>query len=84
MNIALCQINTIVGDFRYNADKVLSFYKSAVESDADLVVFPEMTITGYPPQDLLLENRFVIRNLEALEKISYKVKDTPMIVGYVR
>ena len=84
MNIALCQINTIVGDFWYNADKILSFYKSAIELDADLVVFPEMTITGYPPQDLLLENRFVIRNLEALEKISYKVKDTPMIVGYVR
>ena len=58
MNIALCQINPIVGDFEYNFSKIISTYREAVENGAELVVYPELAITGYPPQDLLFESTF--------------------------
>ena len=59
MKIALCQINTTVGDFGNNREKILSFYSNSVDANADIAVFPELAITGYPPQDLLLEKSFV-------------------------
>ena len=59
MKIALCQINPIVGAFEYNKKLILEYYNKAIDSKADLVVFPELAVTGYPPQDLLLENGFV-------------------------
>jgi len=84
MKIALCQINSIVGNFKYNSDKILSFYTQAVETGADLVVFPELCITGYPPMDLLLENSFIRQNLKAIEKVSSHIKKIPAIAGFVR
>ena len=83
MKIAICQINPTMGDFPGNRDKILSFYREAVKKGADLIVFPEMVITGYPPQDLLLERDFVQENVEILEDISNQVT-VPAILGYIR
>ena len=59
MKIALCQINPIVGSIDSNVDKILEFYNKAVINGSDIVVFPELAITGYPPQDLLLNEKFI-------------------------
>ncbi|MFQ6676217.1 MAG: NAD+ synthase, partial [Fidelibacterota bacterium] len=84
MIAALCQINPVVGDFRHNREKILSFYRQAVLKGADLVIFPELSVTGYPPQDLLLEPAFVRRNLETLETLAREITTIPAIVGFVR
>ena len=83
MKIALCQINPIVGSFRFNIDIIEKYYNDAINKGADLVVFPEMAITGYPPQDLLLQKDFVTKNYQELENLS-EICSVPMIVGYVR
>ena len=83
MKIALCQINPILGSFTYNQTLIEKNYHSALENGADLIVFPEMSITGYPPQDLLLQKDFIKKNEEVLHQIA-KMSTAPMIVGYVR
>ncbi|WP_456468816.1 NAD+ synthase [Archaeoglobus sp.] len=85
LRIALAQINPIVGDFRYNTKKILEYTEKAEENDVDVVCFPELVLTGYPPEDLLLKPQFVEDNIAALEKIVRKTKDfnSVSIVGYV-
>ncbi len=83
MKIALCQINTSVGAFNSNRDKILNYYSKAIKLNADIVVYPELTMTGYPPQDLLLENGFVDDNLGTLKEIASKAT-IPIILGFVR
>ena len=83
MNIALCQINPTVGDFYGNRDKIISYYRKAVDRGGKLIVFPELVISGYPPQDLLWESGFVERNLEVLDEIAQQTT-IPAIIGYVR
>lgn len=83
MKIALCQINPTVGSFSYNRDKIIEYYKNAINQGADLVIFPELITMGYPPQDLLLEKGFVESNIIVIEEIS-KHFTVPAIVGYVR
>ena len=83
MKIALCQVNTTVGAFDYNKDKILNYYSKAIKGNADIVVFPELAISGYPPQDLLLENGFVDDNLIVLNKIAEE-STIPLITGFVR
>ncbi|MCJ7802451.1 MAG: NAD+ synthase [Candidatus Marinimicrobia bacterium] len=83
MKIALCQINTTVGDLDFNKEDILRYYSNSIKINADIVVYPELTITGYPPQDLLLENGFVEDNLNILQEIAAQ-STIPMIVGFVR
>jgi NAD+ synthase (glutamine-hydrolysing) len=83
MRIALAQINTIVGDLDGNAKKVIEYIEKAKGKDADLVIFPELTITGYPPKDLLLKPSFIKTNRAKLEEIIRKTKDISVIVGFV-
>lgn len=83
MKIALCQINTIVGNYDFNKEKILNYYSKACDQNADIVVYPELTITGYPPQDLLLENGFVADNLNILHEIAAQ-STIPIIIGFVR
>ena len=59
MKIALAQINTTVGDLCGNTQKILAFSQRAAAAGADVVVFPELTITGYPPRDLLEKESFL-------------------------
>ena len=59
LNVAICQINPTLGSFENNLYKITNNYEQAIKKGADLVVFPEMSITGYPPQALLSNNNFV-------------------------
>lgn len=83
MKISLAQINTKVGDIQGNARKVLEWTDKASRAGAELVVFPETTLTGYPAWDLLEDRNFVECNLEALKTLSRQVGETACLVGYV-
>ncbi|MGV3533185.1 MAG: NAD+ synthase [Chthoniobacteraceae bacterium] len=83
MRIGLAQLNPTVGDLRGNREKILSAYRVLVERGADLVLTPELALTGYPPQDLVFKSRFVPQSLELLESIQAEVGDVPLVVGYV-
>ena len=82
MKIALCQINPTVGALDANKELILANYKEAGENGADLVVFPEMVITGYPIADLLYEDGFVDENKKVLGEIADK-STVPLILGYI-
>ncbi len=73
IRVAICQINTRVGDLHGNAEKVLSFMAEAEREGADLALFPELTITGYPPEDLLLKPGFVADNMAVLDEVASKI-----------
>lgn len=83
MKIALAQINTTVSALEYNVNKIKSYIAKARQQGAELVIFPEMTITGYPPKDLLEFPWFIEENLKALEDVINATKDIGVIVGYV-
>jgi NAD+ synthase (glutamine-hydrolysing) len=77
MRISLAQINPIVGDVRGNLERMISTVEECHLYDPDLLVFPELCITGYPPRDLLERNWFVERALAAVEEFSKFSKDYP-------
>ncbi len=83
MKLALAQLNTTVGDLRGNTAKILDFYHQGVTAGAELVVTPEMAITGYPPRDLLAKHRFVRDNLTALDELAVNIGAAGLLVGYV-
>ena len=80
MKIALCQINPTVGAINQNKKSIFDWYHRAVDIGADLVVFPELSLIGYPPQDLLLRNRFIENAKNALDEIAKK-STIPIILG---
>src|SRR6185503_4234538 len=82
MRIALAQINPTVGDLRLNVRKHLDFIQRAKQAGATLVVFPELSVTGYPPKDLLLKRQFVDDQLRAVSLIASRVSGIDAIVGY--
>jgi NAD+ synthase (glutamine-hydrolysing) len=82
MKIGLAQINTTVGDLPGNTEKILAAYQRAVAGGAELVLTPELAVTGYPPQDLLFKSRFVPANLEAVGRLEAAVGDVPLVVGF--
>ncbi|MFQ6607893.1 MAG: NAD+ synthase [Fidelibacterota bacterium] len=84
MKIAICQINTTVGDFENNCLKILDYYQRAIKQGVDLVVFPEMAVTGYPPQDLLTKRSFIRKNDEMVAKLVANSEEPYLIFGYVR
>jgi NAD+ synthase (glutamine-hydrolysing) len=83
IRVALAQINPTVGDLAGNADLVIDYIARAKKAGADLVAFPELAITGYPPEDLLLKPHFVHDNIEVLDRIIAATKDLIVIVGFV-
>jgi len=83
MKIALAQINTTVGDLPGNEARILAAYRRAVVAGADLVVFPELATTGYPPRDLLLRPRFVAGNLAAVDRLAAVAGEAAMVLGFV-
>lgn len=84
MRIALAQINTVVGDVWGNVKRSTDALERAVEGGADLVAFPELTMTGYPPEDLLLRPSFIEENLEALREFAGRVPEGVVAaVGFV-
>ncbi len=83
MRIALAQLNTTVGDIAGNEQLVLEAYRRGVEAQVELVVTPELSLTGYPPRDLLLRGSFIQANQAALERLAAAVGEVGLIVGFV-
>src|SRR5437762_8570185 len=83
LRVALAQINTTVGDLAGNAAKVIDYADQARELGADVVAFPELTLTGYPPEDLLLRRAFIVDNQRALQRVIEGVRGITAVVGFV-
>jgi NAD+ synthase (glutamine-hydrolysing) len=83
MRIALAQLNTTVGDIAGNEASILEAYRRASAAGAELVICPELALTGYPPRDLLLRPRFVSENLAALQRLAAVSGQTGLVVGFV-
>ncbi len=81
LRVAIAQINTVVGDFKSNADKVKTEIKKARLLNADILLFPELTLSGYPPEDLLYKQSFIKANQETLQRIVSLTKGITVIVG---
>ena len=82
LRVALCQINTVVGDLAANAASIRAAYERAESAGADVAVFPEMTLTGYPPEDLLLKPGFVEANLAVLAELAAETRRCVAIIGF--
>jgi len=83
MKILLAQLNATVGDIENNARLIRDAYQKGVEQGVDLVVCPELMLTGYPPRDLLLKPRFIEENLAALEALARGTGEVGLVVGFV-
>ncbi len=83
MRIALGQINTVIGDFSGNSDKIIDFARRARETGANLILFPELSICGYPPRDLVERSSFVEQNWTAAEQIALETRGIDVICGLV-
>ncbi len=83
IRIAMAQINPTVGALGRNAEKILRFTQRAQKMGCDVVVFPELALTGYPPEDLLLKPGFIEDNMEELKRLSRRITGITAIVGFV-
>jgi NAD+ synthase (glutamine-hydrolysing) len=83
IRIALAQIDTTVGDLGGNAEKIIAWIGRAREARADIVAFPELAVTGYPPEDLVLRRSFVLDNVRALERVVDATAGITAVVGFV-
>src|SRR6266850_7044954 len=83
LRLAMAQINVVVGDVEGNTQKIVEWIDRARQMDADVVTFPELALTGYPPEDLLLKPQFIDANLAALEKVVSRTRDITAIIGFV-
>jgi NAD+ synthase (glutamine-hydrolysing) len=83
LRIGMAQINSTVGDFTGNCKKIIDSIEQARSSGVDLVVFPELAVCGYPPEDLLFKPRFITENLQSLEKVADAARDICAVVGFV-
>jgi NAD+ synthase (glutamine-hydrolysing) len=83
LRLALAHINVVVVDVWGNADKIVEWIDRARRAHADIVAFPELALTGYPPEDLLLKPQFIDANLAALDKVVTASRDVTVITGFV-
>jgi NAD+ synthase/NAD+ synthase (glutamine-hydrolysing) len=83
VKIALGQINPTVGDFKGNASKIINFACQARQAQADLILFPELSVCGYPPRDLVERASFVAHNREALDCIAAETRGIAVVCGVV-
>ncbi len=81
--ITIAQINTIVGDIEGNTTKIINHIQSAENHMSTIVCFPELTITGYPPEDLIFKPLFLKKNKQSLNHIAKKTQHTIAIVGFI-
>ncbi|HYM46509.1 MAG TPA: NAD+ synthase [Solirubrobacteraceae bacterium] len=82
MRLALCQMNATVGDIAGNAQRILAGLRAAREAGAELVLFPELALTGYPPEDLLLRAHFLEDSRSALRSLAAEADGTTAVVGF--
>lgn len=83
VRIALCQINTIVGNIEYNKSKVIKGYKRGVDDGAALVIFPELSLIGYPPLDLVEKKEFRRASTKALNELASQTGETGLLFGTI-
>src|SRR5213080_4601 len=83
MKIGFAQINPTVGDLSGNFEKILRAYERLAAAGAEVVLTPELAVTGYPPQDLVFKSRFVPENLAIVEKLHASIRDAALLVGFV-
>src|SRR3989442_14699132 len=83
MKIGFAQLNLTVGDLSGNFEKIARAYERLAPAGAELILTPELAITGYPPQDLVFKSRFVPENLEALERLHRRLGTAALLVGFV-
>ena len=83
MKVALAQVNTTVGDFPGNTEKLRQFVRKAQRAGAELVIFPELFLCGYPPRDLVDKPSFLERNQRELEGLAREFADVALICGFV-
>jgi NAD+ synthase (glutamine-hydrolysing) len=83
IRVACCQLDVVVGDLDGNVARVLAAYERAEAAGADIAVFGELTLSGYPPEDLLLKPAFVRANQEALLKVAAQTGQCAAVVGFV-
>lgn len=83
LRLAIAQINCTVGDLEGNYQKIAEYIQKAKSFGADIVSFPELAITGYPPEDLLLKEKFIDDNLVALKKLAKATSGTTAVIGFV-
>ncbi len=84
VRVALAQIDPLVGDLQGNAQKILDYSRMAAEAGADIVVFPELAVTGYPPEDLLLKGAFLRRAMAAIEEVAAGAPEgLTVVAGFV-
>lgn len=83
LRIGLAQVNPTVGDLEGNVRKVLDWMDRAQALGCDLIAFPELVLTGYPPEDLLFKSAFIEANLRALEAVAQASRSLTAVVGFV-
>ena len=83
MKIGFAQINPTVGDLRGNFEKIAGAYDQLARAGADIVIAPELAVTGYPPQDLVFKSRFVPENLAVLDQLQKRLNKPALLVGFV-
>ena len=83
MKIGIAQINTTVGDLAGNQQRILDAYRRLVADGAELILYPELTLCGYPPRDLLFKSRFVSDVNTTLKTLAKEIDDVPAIIGFV-
>ncbi len=82
IRVAAAQLNLVVGDLEGNADRILAAYEQSEKAGCDLVAFPELAVTGYPPEDLLLRPRFVEAAQESVEKVAARTGRAAAVIGF--
>ena len=82
LRIAMAQMNPTVGDLTGNLHRITTWIRDAKKVNADLVVFPELAITGSPPEDLLLKAQFVEESVRVLNEIAQACRGVVAVVGY--
>jgi len=82
VRMGLGQFNAVLGDLSANLDKMRQVYREALAQNVDLLVFPELAVCGYPPEDLLLKKHFLADNRAALDKLAHDCAEMTMIVGF--
>jgi NAD+ synthase (glutamine-hydrolysing) len=82
MRVGLAQINTVVGDLAGNARRALEAYRSLVAQGAELVIYPELVVSGYPPRDLLFKQRFVADVERTTRELAAQIGPVPALIGY--
>jgi len=83
MRIAICQINPVIGDFVFNTSLIREFSEQAKTKGCSLAIFPEMSVVGYPPKDLLEKQAFISENLKQLKQLASKTKGIRILCGFV-